>query len=60
MPAPQRVEARSALRGTGWLVKDPAFYREVFFVGLPVAFQQMINIGVNLMDTITVTAHCLL
>lgn len=39
---------------TGWLVKDPAFYKEVFFVALPVAFQQMINIGVNLMDTLMV------
>lgn len=41
---------------TGWLVRDPAFYRQVFLVALPVAFQQTINIGVNLMDTVMVGA----
>lgn len=41
---------------TGWLVKEPAFYKEAFYVMLPMAFQQMINIGVNLMDTVMVGA----
>lgn len=45
-----------ALSQTGWLVRDPGFYRQVFFVALPVAFQQTINIGVNLMDTVMVGA----
>ena len=39
-----------------WIEKDRAFYRQVFLVGLPVAFQQAINIGVNLMDTVMVGA----
>lgn len=39
-----------------WIEKDPAFYRQAVLVGLPVAFQQAINIGVNLMDTVMVGA----
>lgn len=39
-----------------WIEKNPAFYRQVVLVGLPVAFQQAINIGVNLMDTVMVGA----
>ncbi len=41
---------------TGWLVKDWEFYRLILFVAMPAAFQQTINIGVNLMDTIMVGA----
>lgn len=33
-------------------VRDPAFYRRVVWVALPVAFQQLITVGVNMMDTI--------
>lgn len=39
-----------------WIEKNPRFYRQVVLVGLPVAFQQAINIGVNLMDTVMVGA----
>ena len=39
-----------------WIEKNPSFYRQVVLVGLPVAFQQAINIGVNLMDTVMVGA----
>ena len=44
------------LQKKGWLETSPAFYKEVFLVALPVAFQQAINIGVNLMDTVMVGA----
>lgn len=37
-----------------WIERDLTFYRQVFLVGIPVALQQAINIGVNLMDTIMV------
>lgn len=33
-------------------VRSPAFYRRVLMVALPVAFQQLITVGVNMMDTI--------
>lgn len=39
-----------------WIERDPVFYRQILLVGLPVAFQQAINIGVNLMDTVMVGA----
>lgn len=54
MSAP--VAARLARWRDRWVEKDPAFYRRVVLVGLPVAFQQAINIGVNLMDTVMVGA----
>ena len=50
------MESNGDLRRVGWIERDRAFYREIFFVALPVAFQQMINIGVNLMDTVMVGA----
>lgn len=34
------------------LVKDREFYKKAFFIALPIVAQQIINIGVNLMDTI--------
>lgn len=52
----QKADRNTGLKHTGWLVKEPAFYKEAFFVLLPMAFQQMINIGVNLMDTVMVGA----
>lgn len=42
--------------GNQLFVRDKAFYRQMIFFALPVAFQQTINIGVNLMDTIMVGA----
>lgn len=54
MSAPQ-VKEKQTWRDR-WIEKDRAFYRQVFLVGLPVAFQQAINIGVNLMDTVMVGA----
>lgn len=50
------AQARGGAWPARWLEKDPAFYRQVLLVGLPVAFQQAINIGVNLMDTVMVGA----
>lgn len=50
------AQARGGAWCARWLEKDPAFYRQVLLVGLPVAFQQAINIGVNLMDTVMVGA----
>lgn len=50
----RRADSAASLRHVGWLVREPAFYRQAFLVMLPMAFQQMINIGVNLMDTIMV------
>ena len=40
------------------LVHDPGFYKKS--AAIPIALQSMITMGVNMMDTITVTAHCLL
>ena len=54
MSAPQAKEKQTWR--DRWIEKDLAFYRQVFLVGLPVAFQQAINIGVNLMDTVMVGA----
>ena len=54
MSAPQ-VKEKQTWRDR-WIEKDLAFYRQVFLVGLPVALQQAINIGVNLMDTVMVGA----
>lgn len=54
MSAPQAKEKQTWR--DRWIEKDLAFYRQVFLVGLPVAFQQAINIGVNLMDTVMVSA----
>lgn len=34
------------------IVRDPQFYRQVLHIMLPVAAQQAINIGVNMMDTV--------
>lgn len=34
--------------------KDPAFYREVFIIAIPIALQSLITIGVNMLDTIMV------
>ncbi len=34
------------------IVRDPDFYRQVLRIMLPVAAQQAINIGVNMMDTV--------
>ena len=50
------MESTGSLKRVGWMSRDRSFYREIFFVALPVAFQQMINIGVNLMDTVMVGA----
>ncbi len=33
------------------LIKDPGFYRRVLVIMLPVAIQQAINMGVNMLDT---------
>lgn len=33
------------------LIRDPSFYRKVLVIMLPVALQQAINIGVNMLDT---------
>ena len=33
---------------------DPAFYRKVFAITLPIALQSLITIGVNMLDTIMV------
>jgi Na+-driven multidrug efflux pump len=33
-------------------VRDKRFYKTAFLIALPIAAQQIINIGVNLMDTI--------
>lgn len=52
----QNLRAHKGAWHTRWVEKDPAFYRQVILVGLPVAFQQAINIGVNLMDTVMVGA----
>ena len=38
----------------------PGFYRRMLVLAIPIALQSMITMGVNMMDTITVTAHCLL
>lgn len=37
-----------------WIEKDPVFYCQGFLIGIPVALQQAVNIGVNLMDTVMV------
>ena len=50
------MESTGSLKRVGWMSRERSFYREIFFVALPVAFQQMINIGVNLMDTVMVGA----
>ena len=42
------------------LVRSGAFYRKSAAIAVPIALQSMITMGVNMMDTITVTAHCLL
>lgn len=42
------------------LVRDPGFYKKSAAIAIPIALQSMITMGVNMMDTITVTAHCLL
>lgn len=34
--------------------KDPAFYKKVFTLALPIALQSLITIGVNMLDTIMV------
>ena len=34
--------------------KDPAFYKGVFALALPIALQSLISIGVNMLDTIMV------
>ncbi|MCR4939503.1 MAG: MATE family efflux transporter [Treponemataceae bacterium] len=34
--------------------KDPAFYRNVFTLALPIALQSLITIGVNMLDTLMV------
>lgn len=36
------------------IVKDKEFYRQVLSIMLPVALQQAINMGVNMMDTVMV------
>ena len=33
------------------IIKDPGFYRRVLVIMLPVAIQQAINMGVNMLDT---------
>lgn len=33
-------------------IKDRKFYRTLLFIALPIVAQQIINIGVNLMDTV--------
>ena len=38
------------------LVRDRDFYRQVRQIMVPVALQQAINIGVNMMDTMMLTA----
>lgn len=36
----------------GRLVRDPAFYRSVFLIALPIALQNMISLAVNMADTL--------
>ena len=42
------------MRGAQWhdLLGDRHFYRQMFSIAIPVALQQLITVGINLMDTI--------
>ncbi len=37
-----------------WIVKDKRFYSKIALIALPVAFQNIISLGVNLMDTVMI------
>ena len=45
---------RILVRGAQWhdLLGDRHFYRQMFSIAIPVALQQLITVGINLMDTI--------
>ena len=42
------------MKGIRWhdLLGDRDFYRQMFSIAIPVALQQLITVGINLMDTI--------
>ena len=48
--------AESHRKGGFFVVKDKQFYRSLFIVALPAAFQGLISMGVNMLDNLMVGA----